>query len=239
VSVMEGPGTYAGHSDTRDEAVRHARRYLGSIARSHTAAPLSELVEAAGHVISFEDLTAVLLGTEPRLRQVLVALEYEPAPPEPGSPSAALLLQAFSALAGWLSLTQDHLARYVGISPSTVMAWKREPDIHPRHAHIPVLLSLWAAVTGAFEEFGEAETLRRVWASGTGTTDGVPGLPADELAEQLIVAADEAARGDDEDDGYDPATAALLTVEEIAAGEQNLSMGLSDYLEGPGESGIA
>lgn len=239
---MQGFGTYARPATPHDDLLCQARIHLGCVARSRTVTPVSVNVEVAGHLISLGDLTDIVLFVEPGFRQQLVALEYEPEPPEndePGAPSAAVLLRAFAELTQRLSLTQDNLARYVGIGPTTVMAWKRERSIHPRHPRVPLLLSLWAAVSGAFEELGEAETLRRVWASGSGASDGLPGLPADELAEQLIVAADEAARDDDEDDGYDPATAALLTTEEIAAGEQELSIGLGDYLEGRDESGLA
>lgn len=240
MSVMEGSGTYARPLAVHDDLLCQARLYLGSVARSRTVTPVALNVETAGHLISLADLTDVVVFVEPGFRQELVALEYEPPQPEndePGAPSAGILLRAFGELMQRLSLTQDNLARYVGIGPTTVMSWKRDRSIHPRHVRIPALLSLWAAVSGAVETFGQDETVRRIWASGA--SGGVPALPADELAEQLIVAADEAARDEDEDDGYDPATAALLTTEEIAAGERKLSTGLSDYLEGRDKPGRA
>lgn len=240
MSVMEDSGTYARSGTLHDYPLYRARLHLGGLLHSQTVTPVAVNVKAAGHLISVADLTDIVLFVEPGVRQELVALEYEPPLPEsdePGAPSAGVLLRALTELMQRLSVTQDALARYVGIGPTTVMAWKRDQSIHPRHARIPALLSLWAAVSGAVEEFGEDETLRRVWASGK--SGAAPALPADELAEQLIAAADEAARDEDEDDGYDPATAAPLTTEEIAAGERELNTGLSDYLEGRAEPGRA
>lgn len=240
MTVMEGSGTYARRGTVHDDLLCQARLHLGGLVRSRTITPLATNVEAAAHLITLGDLTDIVLFIEPGVRQELVALEYEPPLPEsdePGAPSASILLRAFADLTQRLSLTQDNLARYVGIGPTTVMAWKRDRGIHPRHARIPALLSLWAAVSGAVEGFGEEETLRRIWASGN--SGGAPALAADELAQQLIAAADEAARDEEEDDGYDSATAALLTTEELAAGERELSTGLSDYLEGRDEPGRA
>lgn len=211
--------------------------------KEHTSAPLASYIEVAARVIPDEDVTEVASALVPGLQEQLIGLHFTlgeelEAEDTPGAPSAALLLDAVAALTAWLPLTQERLARYVGISPSTVMAWRRLPDVHPRHPHIPTLLRLWAAVSGARQEFGEAETSRLVWGSGSGSP-ALPALPSEELAEHLLAAAEEASLDAFNDDGYTPGGATLMSVEEIEAGERGLSHEPSHDLEGLGETGPA
>ncbi len=147
---------------------------------------------------------------------------------ETGAPSAALLLGAVRDLQSWLSLTQDQVCEYVGVSRSTVMAWRRNPAIHPRHPRLPLLLHLWAAVGGAREEFGAERTARLVHQRGR-LTDGDQG--PDVLAEVLLDAVENASVRALEESSYCAASAPDMTAGEIEAGEAELSDALTRAVE--------
>jgi DNA-binding transcriptional regulator YiaG len=145
---------------------------------------------------------------------------------EVGAPSSALLVDAVAQLRVWLRMQQKDLATYVGISNSTVMAWKREAPRYPRHKRIPVLLSLWAAVAAARDELGDEATSRLIW--GRGEEANSPAVPAEELTEVLLGAATEASDASWlEDDGYVPAQSAMPSADEFLEAESALSEGLS------------
>lgn len=159
------------------------------------------------------------------------------AAPLPGAPSAVLLVSAAAELGSWLSLTQQQVMYLVGMSPSTVMAWKREPATHPRQKNIPILIRLWAAVSGARQQFGPDETLRMVWRHVDTPGEKTDGVLADQLANDLINETEAASQAELAlDDGYDPEAPLLVDVEELEAGELELSAVLTQYLE-KGEPG--
>ena len=211
----------------------------------HTASPVGSYAEMMTHVIAVHDLTAQGRSWRPGVVQILVAgdvgtpFELVSTPnetveeeTEAGAPSAALLLSAFRELTAWLGTTQEKLCEYVGISRSTVMAWKRDQSVHPRHAQIPALLGLWAAVSGAKDELGDEATLRLVYGAGFGIDRAVR---VEELTDRLLDAADEASIAALNASQYDSATAVEMTVEEIEAGERALSRSLTQHLEGSGD----
>lgn len=144
---------------------------------------------------------------------------------EVGAPSAALLVEAVAQLRAWLRMQQKDIATYLGISNSTVMAWKREAPRYPRHRRIPVLLSLWAAVASARDELGDETTSQLIW--GRGEEASSPAVPAEELTELLLAAATEASDAAWlEDDGYVPGQSAMPSAEELLEAESSLVQGL-------------
>jgi hypothetical protein len=150
-----------------------------------------------------------------------------------GAPNVDVLLGAFSDLTSWLGVTKQNLARYLQISPSTVMAWRRERPAYPRHRSISTLLTLWSAVSGARDEFGAEQAVLMAWSSGRRTDAGVPALPASALADWLIKETSEANLADFlNDDGYQPGTAPLPTVEDLTAAEAGLHSTLNTPLAG-------
>lgn len=212
---------------------------------AHTAPPVSGFASAVGRLLIEVQGTGTMRVWRPEYREIMVAEPYTDTlelldvklaaqeSAEPGSPSAAVLLRGVEELIAALSVTQKRLATFLGISPSTVMAWKRDLTVHPRHAQIPTLLRLWAAVAGAQEELGTDETLHVIYAS--------PSRPlgehadAEALAEALIVAVQASSLAAFEtDDGYDSTSAPPLTLAELEAGERELRTALNQYLEGPG-----
>lgn len=161
------------------------------------------LVEAAGSVVSVASDEADL-----------------------GAPKVDVLLGAVEDLTAWTGLTKQKLAKYVGVSYSTILSWRREKPVHPRHPRIPTLLTLWSAVSGALEEFGVEDAARMVWAAGK-TGDGQPAIPADDLAAWLIDETSEANLSEFlTEDGYEAGTAPVADVEELTAAEGRLHAAL-------------
>lgn len=149
---------------------------------------------------------------------------------EMGAPNVDLLLGAVEDLGSWLGVTKQNLSRYLGFSPSTVMAWRRERPQRPRHPSIPTLLSLWSAVSGARDEFGAEQAVRMAWSSGR-TNAGIPALPATALADWLIGETSEASLDDFlAEDGYLPGTAPLPDIDALATAEGVLHQMLSEPL---------
>ena len=214
--------------------------------RVKTANPLGSFADDAAKVIAVGELTGSFRSYKTGVINVLVADRGETSYTvvtvddaaedaveetiEPGAPNAAVLLQAVAELRRWLDVTQDALCEYVGISRSTVMLWKRNPAVHPRHPRIPVLLGLWAAVAGAVEELGQDETTRLVYGPGRFQASGA--VPVEALTEVLLDAADEASLRALEQTEYDPETATPMTVDEIEDGERQLHEALTQPLEG-------
>ncbi|MGQ0631963.1 MAG: hypothetical protein ACT4P1_13070 [Sporichthyaceae bacterium] len=190
-----------------------------------TTAPGS-FIDVAARIIEVPSVTEAARTGEPWIAEDLV--EADPEPALGGSPEAALLLLAMRDVSTWLSMTQDQVCRYLGVSPSTVMAWKREPRVHPRHRRVPAVLRLWAALSGAREELGEEATARIVWTHRQGTD--VLGVTPEELAETLLSAADESSLAGVDDDGYDPLSPVDLDRDDLARNELALSASLRDEL---------
>lgn len=143
-----------------------------------------------------------------------------------GAPKVDVLLGAVEDLTVWTGMTKQALSKYVGVSYSTVLSWRRERPSRPRHAHIPTLLALWSAVSGAQEEFGAEDAVRMVWAAGK-TLDGLPAFPAEELANWIVDQTTEANLSDFlSDDGYVAGTAPVPDVEELAVAEGQLHAAL-------------
>ena len=220
------------------------RRHLIGI-RNQTASPLNEFVEHANRMIDAEDATEVRRPWRPGVTIVFVAAPAEwphvgPAETEqnndPGAPSASILLMAATELSSWLSLTQQQVATMVGMSPSTIMAWRRSPLTHPRHASIPTLLRLWAAVAGARDELGEAATLQLVWGSRGRPARGAVALGADDIAEKLLAAAEASSlAGLMDTHDYDVDDVIRPAAGQLAADEETLSSDLNKYIADAGE----
>ncbi|MEP9362942.1 hypothetical protein ABLE68_08260 [Nocardioides sp. CN2-186] len=154
---------------------------------------------------------------------------------EVGAPSSALLVEAVAQLRSWLSMRQQDLATYLRISNSTIMSWKREAPQYPRHPNIPALLSLWSALASARAELGDAATSQLVWNSGT--DNGAPAVPADDLIELLIGAATAASDAAWlEDDGYVPGQTPLPAADHYLENETALSEHLD--LVGGGQNSL-
>lgn len=155
---------------------------------------------------------------------------------EVGAPSSALLVEAVAQLRSWLRMPQKDIAAYVGISNSTVMAWRREAPRYPRHARIPVLLSLWSAVGAARAELGDEATAQLVWSHGE--AGQVPATSPEDLAEQLLAAA--AAASDDAwlaEDDYEPGVSPVPSEAELLDAEAALSAELRRGAGGSGYEG--
>lgn len=145
---------------------------------------------------------------------------------EVGAPSTTLLVEAIDQLRAWLPIQQQDLARYVGISPSTIMSWKREAPRFPRHRSIPALLALRAAVVAARAEVGQEAAIGLIWARGEKA--GAPTVRPAELAETLLAAATEASNTAWlEDDGYVPGQSVVPSAEDLLEGETMLAEGLA------------
>lgn len=143
-----------------------------------------------------------------------------------GAPKIDVLLEAVENLTAWTAMTKQALSKYVGISYSTVLSWRRERPSRPRHRNIPTLLTLWSAVSGAQEEFGVEDAARMVWAAGK-TDTGMPAIPASELATWLVQETSEASLADFlTDDGYVAGTAPVPDVQELAEAEGRLHTAL-------------
>jgi len=156
---------------------------------------------------------------------------------EAGSPAATILLQATAELSHWLRLNQRQVTKLVGISPSTVMAWKRAPATHPRHPNIPRLLRLWAATAGARDELGDTATLQLVWGSREHPGHDAVALSADDLAEKLLVAAEAASlEAFESANEYDFTTNARTLTGQLAEDEEALSRSLGEDVTDSGES---
>lgn len=56
-----------------------------------------------------------------------------------GAPKVDVLLGAVDDLTAWAGMTKQGLAKYVGVSYSTVLSWRREKPARPRHRRIPTL----------------------------------------------------------------------------------------------------
>lgn len=152
---------------------------------------------------------------------------------ELGAPKVDVLLGAVEDLTRWTGMTKHALSKYLGVSYSTVLSWRREKPERPRHGRIPTLLALWSAVSGAQEEFGADDTARMVWAAGR-SEGGLPAIPADELATWLIDETSEANLSEFlTDDGYQAGAAPTPDVEELTAAEGRLHANLETSLAGP------
>lgn len=209
---------------------------------THTATPLSGFAETVGRLLIEVPATGTGRRRRPEFREVMFAELFTELPDTslaeaseaPGAPGAAILLRAIKELTEWLNLTQKQLAGFVEISPSTVMAWKRDLTVHPRHSQISTLLSLWAAVSGAREEVGASETTRLIWTSPSRPLGENPDASA--VATALIMVAETASLAAFElDDGYDSTTALPTPIAELEAGERELSAALNQHLGGLGE----
>lgn len=145
---------------------------------------------------------------------------------ELGSPKVDVLLGAVNDLSEWTGMTKQALSKYLGVSYSTVLSWRRERPERPRHPGIPAVLALWAAISGAREEFGVEDAARMVWASGK-SADGLPALGVDELAAWLVEKSSEANLSEFlAEDGYVAGSAPPLNVDELAAAEGELHVAL-------------
>jgi DNA-binding transcriptional regulator YiaG len=112
---------------------------------------------------------------------------------EDASPSSAeMLLGAFDDLRKWLALSQDRVSQIVQISPSTVMAWRRDPLVRPRHPHTQTLVRLWAAMASAREELGEEAALRLVIGGSEPFIQQRTNAPVEDIIEALNKAAEAA-----------------------------------------------
>ncbi len=231
------------HDDDIDIELTSGGTYIAEFTMMQTAPPLRHsAADVAGKIIARQELTRSVRAGIGRAAFMIVYLDdvEQEDGAEPGSPNAAVLLSAIKDLTAWMNLNQQQTATYLGISPQTVMAWRRERPKRPRHPQIPTLLRLWAAVSGAIEELGSTETLQLIWGSGSQTVRGVPNLAPDDLAEVLIDRADQASIARfDVDDGYTPATAEPVPAEDIEAGELDLSRALTEHIEGPDEPDTA
>ncbi len=216
---------------------------------THTAPPVKGLAIEVGRLLIEVASTGSMRLLRPEYREIMLTEPYTETPDpleiellgeeseEPGSPSTSVLLRAVADLRAAMSLTQKQLATYIGLSPSTVMGWKRNRSLHPRHPQIPILLRLWSAVAGAQEELGSNEALRLIYASAHQPLGGGPDAGA--LAEILIAAAEAASLAAfKDDDGYESTTATALTRVELEAEERELHTALNQYLDGPGASAL-
>ena len=110
---------------------------------------------------------------------------------EDASPtSAEMLLGALDDLRTWLALSQDRVSQIVQISSSTVMAWRRNPLVRPRHPHTQTLVRLWAAMASAREELGEEAALRLVIGGTEPFIQQRTNAPVEEIIEALNQAAE-------------------------------------------------
>jgi transcriptional regulator with XRE-family HTH domain len=225
--------------------VGNRRRHLIGI-RAQTASPLNEFVDNANRMIDADDATEPRRPSRLGVTKIFIAATDDSQPQDaqdveqstdPGAPTATVLLKATTELSTWLKLSQKQVATLVGISPSTVMAWRRAPMTHPRHASIPHLLRLWAAASGAREELGDTATLQLVWGSREHPGRGAITLGADDLAERLLAAAEAASLEAFEDTSdYDPGRATRPSTGQLAADEEALSRSLNEDLTDSGES---
>lgn len=221
------------------------RRHLIGV-RAQTASPLNGFVDNANRMINADDATAPRRPSRFGVIEVFVAEAENASPrmgqeveqnPEPGASAAAILLTATGQLSTWLNLNQKQISALVGISPSTVMAWRRAPATHPRHSNVPRLLRLWAAVSSAREELGEIETLQLVYGSREHVARNAVSLNADELTEKLLAAAEAASLEAFEDtSGYDPDGAVRPSTGQLAGDEEMLTRSLAENLMDSGES---
>jgi len=228
--------------------VGHRRRHLIGV-RAQTASPLNEFVDNANRMIDADDATEARRQSRSGVIEVFVATADDgqledtqdvEQSTEPGAPAAAILLRATAELSDWLRLNQRQVAKLVGISPSTVMAWKRAPATHPRHPNIPRLLRLWAAASGAQEELGDTATLQLIWGSrqhpggGGGNT-----LDADELTEKLLAAAEASSfEAFESTSDYDSSDAIRPSTGQLAEDEETLSRSLGADFTNTGESTV-
>lgn len=225
----------------------HRRRHLIGIL-DQTASPLNEFVDNANRMIDADDGTEPRRPASPGVIEIFVVAPADDDAPvtpeveqsdEPGAPSASLLFVAAKELSAWLSLTQQQVAGLVGISSSTIMAWRRSPGTHPRHAKIPTLLRLWAAVAGARDEIGEAATLQIAWGSSGRSARGAIKAGAEELTEKLIEAAEAASLAAFSDTAaYEPDSVSRPSAGQLAQDEESLSRSLRRYAADSGESSI-
>lgn len=223
------------------------RRHLIGV-RAQTASPLNEFVDHANRMINAEDATEPRRPSRLGVIKIYVAatdddsdearsVQYIEQSMDAGASTAGILLTAVAELSAWLSLNQQQIARLVGISPSTIMAWKRSPSTHPRHSSIPSLLRLWAAVASAREELGDSATLQLIWGSQGHPGEGAIAMGANDLAERLLAAAEAASLAAFEDTGdYDPERATRLSAGQLATDEEALSRRLNEYIADSGES---
>jgi DNA-binding transcriptional regulator YiaG len=249
VTLLSRPIWHADEDDEQDSVLALARPRRGWWQGEHTGSGVPGDVEFLSRVVQVVDPTRpakvlhpmiavyVVVGDDAILPEAIERLlgivhsgdELEEST-EVGTPNAALLLNAVRHLQSGLHLTQDGVCEYIGISRSTVMAWKRSPAIHPRHPRIPLLLHLWAAVSGAREEFGDERTVQLVHQHGPGTErDQGP----EALAELLLDSVEEASVRALRDAEYSADLAQDLTVEEIEAREGELSDALTRAAERP------
>ncbi|MDT5029998.1 MAG: hypothetical protein QOC94_169 [Actinoplanes sp.] len=225
--------------------VGNRRRHLIGV-RAQTASPLNQFVDDANRMIDADDATEARRQSRSGVIEVFVAAfddgQLEDAPDveqstEAGSPAATVLLQATAELSHWLRLNQRQVAKLVGISPSTVMAWKRAPATHPRHPNIPRLLRLWAATSGARDELGDTTTLQLVWGSHEHPGRDSVALGADDLAEKLLAAAEAASlEAFERTSEYEFSTAVRPSTGQLAEDEEALRRSLGEDFTDSGES---
>lgn len=208
----------------------------------HTAFPVGSVPEAIGHIVPAMPHTAFERVKAPVVLDLITLVlvsELEPGDAtevvaedeRSGSPSARLLLDAVSDLRDGLVISQADLCSIVGLSPSTVMAWRRTPSVHPRHPSVPTLLKLWAGFHACSSALGREDAARLAWSALR------PGDPtsADAATELLLEAADAAV--EDFDDVLGPVVDAGASVDELAASEAAFSSALGQLTEGSEQLG--
>ncbi len=202
----------------------------------HTAFPVGSAPEAIGHIVpvlphtAFERVQAPVVLDRITLVPVLelagtdseVLSEDERA----GSPSARLLLDAVSELRAGLAISQSDLCSVIGLSTSTVMAWRRMPAVHPRHPSVPKLLKLWAAFHACSSVLGQEAAAQTAWSA---LRPGDAG--SSEVATDRLLEAAEAA-GEDFDEDLGPVAVAEMSEDELTAAEAALSSALTQLTDG-------
>jgi hypothetical protein len=134
-----------------------------------------------------------------------------------------MLLGALDDLRSWLALSQDRVSQIVQISPSTVMAWRRNPLVRPRHPHTQTLVRLWAAMASAREELGEEGALRLVMGGSEPLIQRRTNAPAEDVIAALNEAAEAASDSAldaawESDAVWDEPVAEDLAADELAFG---------------------
>lgn len=202
----------------------------------HTAFPVGSAPEAIGHIVpalphtAFERVHAPIVLDRITLVPVVdlvgddseIVTEDERA----GSPSARLLLDAVSELRGGLAISQSDLCSVLGLSPSTVMAWRRTPAVHPRHPSVPKLLKLWAAFHACSSVLGHEAAAQTAWSALR-----VGDAASSEIAVERLLEAAEAA-GEDFDDDLGPAAGAEMSEDDLTAAEAAFSSALTQLTDG-------
>lgn len=161
----------------------------------------------------------------------LPLMESETAKRPLHAPSELISLKAFNELQQWMSMTQKQLAKVLGISTSTVMSWKRDAKVQPRHPGIPSLIRLWAAMAAAREELGETKTRQLLW-GWHGSMPFKTRLDPEETANRLMEAAEESSRKAlNETSGYSTAAKERVVLEDLELAELERHSKLTEFFE--------